>query len=173
MKRITRNDGVIALYDWDLENNANMTRHFWQAVTNLDESLMIYQVLRTSISKMVNDIIENSNQNILKNNIKVIGDVFCNKTFLITMSDKMKNDSMIIKNFLYENVYNHSKLKKKRNAVEKIIIKLFVYFSNNFEKLPKDWSVQKKNESKNRIICDYISGMTDRYASKLYKSIYE
>ena len=140
---------------------------------NLDESLMIYQVLRTSISKMVNDIIENSNQNILKNNIKVIGDVFCNKTFLITMSDKMKNDSIIIKNFLYENVYNHSKLKKKRNAVEKIIIKLFVYFSNNFEKLPKDWSVQKKNESKNRIICDYISGMTDRFASKLYKSIYE
>ena len=140
---------------------------------NIDESLMIYQVLRTSISKMVNDIIENSNQNILKNNIKVIGDVFCNKTFLITMSDKMKNDSIIIKNFLYENVYNHSKLKKKRNAVEKIIIKLFVYFSNNFEKLPKDWSVQKKNESKNRIICDYISGMTDRFASKLYKSIYE
>ena len=43
----------------------------------------------------------------------------------------------------------------------------------NFHKLPKDWSIQKKKESKNRIICDYISGMTDRYASKLYKSIYE
>ena len=43
MKRVTRNDGVIALYDWDLENNANMTRHFWQAVTDVDASLMNYR----------------------------------------------------------------------------------------------------------------------------------
>ena len=32
---------------------------------------------------------------------------------------------------------------------------------------------KKKDEDKHRIICDYISGMTDRYAFKLYKSIYE
>ena len=57
--------------------------------------------------------------------------------------------------------------------VENIIKKLFDYYLKNFDKLPKDWSIQKKEESENRIICDYISGMTDRYASKLYKSIYE
>ena len=74
---------------------------------------------------------------------------------------------------LYVNVYNHSKLKQKRNEVENIITKLFDYYLKNFDKLPKDWSIQKKEESENRIICDYISGMTDRYATKLYKSIYE
>ena len=37
------------------------------------------------------------------------------------MSEKMKNDSVLIKNFLYDNVYNHSKLKQKRNEVENII----------------------------------------------------
>ena len=140
---------------------------------DIDESLTTYQVLRTSISKMVNDIIINSNKNIINNNIKDINDVFNNKTFLISMSEKMKNDSVLIKNFLYDNVYNHSKLKQKRNEVENIITKLFDYYLKNFDKLPKDWSIQKKEESENRIICDYISGMTDRYASKLYKSIYE
>ena len=140
---------------------------------NIDKSLTTYQVLRTSISKMVNDIILNSNKNIINNNIKDINDVFSNKTFLISMSEKMKNDSVLIKNFLYDNVYNHLKLKQKRNEVENIITKLFDYYLKNFDKLPKDWSIQKKEESENRIICDYISGMTDRYASKLYKSIYE
>ena len=140
---------------------------------DIDESLTTYQVLRTSISKMVNDIIINSNKNIINNNIKDINDVFNSKTFLISMSEKMKNDSVLIKNFLYDNVYNHSKLKQKRNEVENIITKLFDYYLKNFDKLPKDWSIQKKEESENRIICDYISGMTDRYASKLYKSIYE
>ena len=140
---------------------------------DIDESLTTYQLLRTSISKMVNDIILNSNKNIINNNIKDINDVFKSKTFLITMSEKMKKDCVLIKNFLYDNVYNHSKLKQKRNEVENIITKLFKYYLINFDKLPKDWSIQKKEESENRIVCDYISGMTDRYASKLYKSIYE
>ena len=43
----------------------------------------------------------------------------------------------------------------------------------NFDKLPEDWIVQEKKEDKNRIICDYISGMTDRFATKLYLSLYE
>ena len=115
----------------------------------------------------------NKVENIINNNIKDINDVFNSKTFLISMSEKMKNDSVLIKNFLYVNVYNHPKLKEKRNEVENIITKLFDYYLKNFDKLPKDWSIQKKEESENRIICDYISGMTDRYASKLYKSIYE
>ena len=43
----------------------------------------------------------------------------------------------------------------------------------NFEKLPNDWLIKSESELKQRIICDYISGMTDRYASNIYKSIYE
>ena len=66
---------------------------------DIDESLTTYQVLRISISKMVNDIIINSNKNIINNNIKDINDVFNSKTFLISMSEKMKNDSVLIKNF--------------------------------------------------------------------------
>ena len=107
------------------------------------------------------------------NNIVNINDVFRNQFFLISMSDEMKKDCILIKNFLNINVYNHTKLKQKRKEVEKIVIKLFQYFSKNFNSLPNDWLLLAKKENKHRIICDYISGMTDRYAAKLYKSIYE
>ena len=50
---------------------------------------------------------------------------------------------------------------------------LFKYYLENFSSLPDDWLSLQKKETKHRIICDYISGMTDRYASKLYNSIYE
>ena len=53
--------------------------------------------------------------------------------------------------------------------------KLFQNYSNIFitspNKLPLDW--RKIDEPIERIICDYISGMTDRYASRLFKEIYE
>ena len=76
-----------------------------------------------------------------------------------------------IKNFLSNYVYNHQKLlNKKYNSI--IVIKnLFKYFKNNNDKLPLDWKEQ--NIEIERLICDYISGMTDRFALNLYKEINE
>ena len=139
----------------------------------IDDNLLTYQMLRMSISEMITDIIEHSFLEIKKNNIKSIDDVKKHNIFLIDMSHNMKNECNQIRVFLHENVYNHPKLLKKRNKSEKIIYKLFKYFENNFKKLPEDWLSKANFELKNRIICDYISGMTDRYASKLYNSIYE
>ena len=141
--------------------------------TNIKDSLIIYQMLRYSISTMVNDIITNSQMIIKNKKIINIEQVFNNNSFIISMSEDMKNNCKIIKDFLYLNVYNHKKLNEKRSQVEKIIFKLFDYYNNNFDLLPKDWLLLEKKENKHRIICDYISGMTDRYASKLYKSIYD
>ena len=137
------------------------------------DNLLTYQMLRMSISLMINDIINNSLKNINMFNIKNIEDIkYCNN-FVITMSQKMKNECLEIRSFLYKNVYNHPKLLEKKSNAEKIIFKLFKYFEINFDKLPSDWLSKNKSDIKERIICDYVSGMTDRYASKLYKSIYD
>ena len=122
---------------------------------------------------MINDIINNSLKMINKFNIKTINDIKSHNFFLISMSDNIKKECLDIRSFLYENVYNHPKLLKKRSNSENIIFKIFEYYKKNFEKLPKDWLLKGELEIQERIICDYISGMTDRYASKLYKSIYE
>ena len=140
---------------------------------NIEDNILTYQILRKSISQMINDIIKNSIDMISKYNIKTVDDIKSHKYFLISMSKKMKNKCLDIRNFLYHNVYNHPKLLKKRSNAENIIFKIFEYYENNFDKLPKDWLLKNESESKQRIICDYVSGMTDRYASKLYKSIYE
>ena len=87
------------------------------------------------------------------------------------MSKKMQRECNQIRNFLYENVYNHPKLIEKKSNSENIVFKLFEYFDKFFDKLPSDWLLKSEFELKERIICDYISGMTDRYASKLYKSL--
>ena len=148
-------------------------RKIHERFPKIENHLLTYQILRMSISDMINDIIVNSSSIINKLNISSIDDIKKHNGFLITMSDNMKKDCLEIRQFLYDNVYNHSKLLQKKNNAEKIISKLFNYFEINIDKLPSDWFTKVKDESKQRIICDYISGMTDRYASKLYKSIYE
>ena len=48
------------------------------------------------------------------------------------MSEKMKNDCLEIRSYLFKNVYNHPKLLKKRSNAENIIFKIFEYFDQKF-----------------------------------------
>ena len=151
----------------------NLIQELYYRYPKIEKNILTYQILRLSISQMINDIIINSTEIIKNQNIKDINDIKNNRNFLILMSKKMKNECLEIRSYLYKNVYNHPKLLKKRFHAENIIFKIFEYFTNNFEKLPNDWLIKNESELKQRIICDYISGMTDRYASNIYKSIYE
>ena len=81
----------------------------------------------------------------------------------------MKKFDFEIKSFLKKKMYFHQKVETKTNYGRKIITKLFTKIRKN----PKKYVKIKKYDEKNleRIICDYIAGMTDRYAINLYNKI--
>ena len=137
---------------------------------NISDKQLLYQVLRNSISNMINDIFKFTSKNINKN-FKSINDIQKNKYFIVSYSIEMQKNCNTIKEFLSTFVYNHENLLNKRNYSKNVIHKLFLYFKKNHDKLPIDWRNQKIEIE--RLICDYISGMTDRFALNLYKEIYE
>ena len=138
----------------------------------ISENLLTYQILRKSISKMIMDIYEQTKKILEKLDLKSLETIRNHSNFVVCMSNEMHSNCLSIKDFLNENVYNHKSLLIKRKKAEEIIVKLFKYFESNPNKLPEDWK-SKKNNAIERNICDYVSGMTDRYASRLYSSIYE
>ena len=81
----------------------------------------------------------------------------------------MKKFDMSIKKFLKQKMYFHRNVNSKTNYGRKVIFKLFT----KIKKSPKQYINIKKYSNLNieRIICDYIAGMTDRYAINLYKKI--
>ena len=81
----------------------------------------------------------------------------------------MKNFDVRIKKFLKQKMYFHHTVNKKTNYGRKIIKKLFF----KIRKQPNKYiDISKyKNSNLERIICDYIAGMTDRYAINLYNKI--
>jgi len=158
---------------YEIKHFNKIINKIYKTFNDIDKSVLVSEVIRTSIKFMVEDIYEQTIKNINKNSIKSIIDVQNFTTFLVEMSEEMKNNGVEIKNFLYKNVYNHKKLEEKRKNCEKIIVKLFDHFCNNFSKLPNDWRNKEKILKKERIVCDYIAGMTDRYAYSQYKSINE
>ncbi len=131
--------------------------------------LVIRQIIREIINEMVKDIISTTQRNIKKNKINNLKDVLKSKYPLVTFSDKMKKFDKSVKIFLRKNMYFHNNVKFNTQDGKKIIRKLF----STIRKNPNKYINVSKYDNANiaRSICDFIAGMTDRYAINLYKKI--
>ena len=131
--------------------------------------LIIRQIIREVINEMVKDIIRTTQRNIKKYKLKNLNDVYKSKYPIVTFSERMKKFDYKIKNFLKRKMYYHKDVKKNTNQGKKIIKKLFLSIKKN----PKRYINVSKYDKSNidRSICDFIAGMTDRYAINLYNKI--
>ncbi len=131
--------------------------------------LVIRQIIREIINEMVSDVIITTKKNISIYKIKNLKDVYKTSNQLVSFSKKMKIFDKQIKKFLKQKMYFHRQVNSKTEYGRRVIITLFAKIKKN----PKKYINIKKYDNLNieRIICDYIAGMTDRYAINLYNQI--
>ncbi len=135
-----------------------------------NREMYIRQVIRDIINVMVIDIVSNLKINIKNYNVKKINDVYKLDNQIVLFSDKMNDFDKQIKEFLKVNMYLSKTVLQKTNYGKKVIESLFYKIQKNPKKyLNKKFT--KKNSYSDRSVCDFIAGMTDRYAINLYKSI--
>ena len=131
--------------------------------------LILRAIIRDIINEMVNDVIINTKKNIKKQKIYSIKDIYNSNNLLVNFSKEMELFDMSIKSFLKERMYFSESVLKKTNEGKKIIKILFLKIKKNPSKFIKKSIYQRNNIERN--ICDFIAGMTDRYAINLYNSL--
>ena len=136
---------------------------------NFRREIIINQIVRELINVMVVDVINTTNRNLKKYNPQSIKDIYKQDHLIVDFSDKMKKVDMQIKDFLRHNMYNHKKVIINTNKGKRIIKVLFNYLSKNPKKYINEELLKK--EPKERVVADFIAGMTDRYAINLHKKI--
>ena len=136
--------------------------------SNIDNRILVYQMVRDSINLMVKNLIINSINNFKDNKIQNLSNVYRCKNKLISFSPMYENIIEEIRDFLHLKMYNNKKVLIKNNKGKIIIKKLF----SEISKKPKKFlTFLPLKHSKYRSIADYISGMTDRFAINIYKSL--
>mgnify|MGYP001196186242 CR=1 FL=1 len=147
----------------------NIISKYKKKINQFSIDLIIRQIVREIINEMVKDIIETTNRNINKNKLKNLNDVYRSKYPIVTFSKRMKNFDNNIKKFLRKKMYYHLEVKNKTSKGKKIINKLF----NHIKKNPERYLNVSKYDNSNlaRSICDFIAGMTDRYAINLFEKL--
>jgi len=136
---------------------------------NFRKEIIINQIVRELINAMVIDVINTTNRNLKKYNPQSVQDIYKQDFLIVDFSDKMKIVDKQIKYFLRNNMYNHKKVVINTNKGKKIIRVLFNYLSKKPKKFINGELLKK--EKKERVVADFIAGMTDRYAINLYKKI--
>jgi len=136
---------------------------------NFRREIIISQIIRDLINLMVVDVINTANRNLRKSNPQSIKDIFKQDCLIVDFSDKMKRIDDQIKGFLKRNMYNHKKVIVNTNRGKRIIKDLFKYLLKNPKRHISKYLF--KNEQKERVIADFVAGMTDRYAINLHKKI--
>ena len=92
---------------------------------------------------------------------------------VIRFSDQMWADISAIRSFLFKNMYRAPSVMTKRAEVTRIVEDLFPLFLENPDLLPEHWAAQVAAAGDDRtalarMVCDYIAGMTDRYAYRVH-----
>ena len=138
-------------------------------INKFQDELISRQIVREIINEMVKDVVITTKKNLRYNKVKSINDVYKCKIKLVNFSNRMIAFDAGIKSFLKTNMYYHTKVLNKTNRGKKIIKYLF----SRINKYPSRFLKKNTQEKqpKERSICDFIAGMTDRYAIKLYNSL--
>jgi dGTPase len=147
---------------------------------NLDNKRTIYEIVRRMIDEQIKDLIAESAKKISQADPQSIEDIRRHNGSLISFSKDMLDMHLELKRFLRENLYRHYRVHRMSHKAGNVITKLFDAQLNDLRLMPPTYREKaKQEESKNgdsgraRIVADYIAGMTDRYAIKEYKRIFD
>ena len=136
---------------------------------NNKKELIIRQIVREIINIMVKDIIINTKKNLELNKINSTNDVYNSNIKIVSFSKNMGIFDKSIKKFLKKNMYYSKSVLKKTNKGKKIIELLFKKIRQNPKKYIKKENFN--NLSIERNVCDFIAGMTDRFAINIFNKI--
>ena len=128
-------------------------------LTETDIPSDIAAVLGNSHSARINTLVENMIENTLET-----GSLGMERQVAQAMDD--------LRQFMFERVYTNPVAKGEEVKAKDIIRRLFEYYSKNPEKLPADFIPQLDFEGMDRIVCDYIAGMTDKFAIYKFSEIF-
>ena len=106
--------------------------------------------------------------------IGTVEDVKKCPVLLVDYSPEMFIKVRALKEFLQANLYSHYRVERMRLKATRYIKMLFQAFMDNHKLLPDTYKFRiDKGEDKSRVVCDYIAGMTDRFALDEYKKLFE
>ncbi len=139
---------------------------------DLDDALRAGVVRRHEIPRIVTETLGNTYSKRIDTMVKnVIFETLDNDYKQISLSDTVRSAMDALRDFLYERVYNSEATRKEFRKARKILSDLYNHFLQHPEEVFRDLRIRGESDLE-RLVCDFIAGMTDRYALMTYEKLF-
>jgi len=135
--------------------------------------LQLNETIIRLINLLVTDLIENLQMILKRDGIQTLEDIRQAPALLPCFSDSVADWNRELKSYLYTRMYNHYRVHRMKSKARRILEGLFHAYQDDEKLLPAHHQQKIKEEGKERIICDYIAGMTDRFAIDEYVKLFD
>jgi dGTPase len=151
----------------------NLYRQINRRYAKIDDDIKKYLVVRSLINIQVTDLIQETEKTIRKLKIKDFLDVKKLKSKVVTFSPQMLKLRKPLREFLTDKLYRHYRVVRMSNKAKWFIEQLFNVYIDKPQALPCHIQKRVSIDGARRAVCDYIAGMTDRYALDEYKKLFD
>ena len=142
--------------------------------SKIENRQLRYETIRRMINAQVNDLINTTNNRLKELNLDSIDTVRKHSSPIVGFSDVMLERHIELKSFLMKNLYRHEKVLEMTSQAKAVIELLFQQYMEQPKKMSEEFyqkALMCKYKNKARIVADYISGMTDRFAIREHKRL--
>ena len=133
------------------------------------------EALRRVFGVMVSDVIDTSRRKITASRAQSVEDIRALDHAVVTFSDELWTQLKEVRAFLFTRMYRAPSVLVVRNRVSKVVEALFAHYAENTLQMPQRWHAEihaaQTEVERARIVSDYISGMTDRFALQLHERL--
>ncbi len=138
-----------------------------------DDRVARHHVVRWIIDRCVNDLIQTSLANLESVGVRSVGEVRRAGRRLVAYSPEMAARVRELKDFLFRNMYRHYRVVRMGDKAGRILRNLFESYVAEPRQLPPHFQGQLERDGVHRVVCDYIAGMTDRFAVDEHQKLFD
>ena len=142
----------------------------------LEPARVIYEINRRMITVMVNDVVGETRARLSALRPHLVDDIRMAPAAVVAFSDAMGLNLAQIKAFLFASVYRHPRVMNIMRGAQDIVRDLMVRYREQPADLPvsiRAIAAQAGTEPRVRLICDFVAGMTDRYAIEEHRRLFD
>lgn len=146
------------------------------AYPDAEEGLIVAEAVSYLIGLMVRDVLDETHRRLGALGPRSADDIRLADRPMVAFSAALEPQVTQLRAFLFERMYRHWKVNRARSQAKRVVAELFALFMDEPEVLPPEWHRRldgKNRDGHARVVCDYLAGMTDRYAIEEHRKLFD
>ncbi len=140
---------------------------------SLPDNVRRAEGVRRLINLLVTDVIQTTRENLDRHGIRSLQDVRNCPQTIITASADLARSKQELESFLRAKFYRHYQIMRMAKKARRFLREMFLGYIEDPYTLPDEYQRRISDSSAHQVVCDYIAGMTDRYAEQEYRKLFQ